>query len=214
MSKMRRNEFQMEQNEEVEAFLAEMSFGFLGTSGTDESGWPHLTPLNYVYHGGKIYFHGSRIGQKMRDLSASPKVTFSVAKEYAIIPSYYSDPYLACPATSYFKSVLLYGYAEVVTDLQEKAAALEAMMRKLQPEGGHSPIDDQDERYVPRLKGVAVVAISIESLSAKFKFGQNLRDNQREPVMEGLLSRNKELDEETVRLMKLYCPAHREPTGD
>lgn len=208
MPKMRRKEFHIENAAEVEQFLQEMSYGVLGTSSSEEDGWPHLTPLNYVYTNGKLYFHGSRAGQKMRDLSASEKVTFCVSKEYAIIPSYFTDPVIACPATAFFKSVLIYGHAETVTDLSEKALALEALMQKLQPEGGYKTIDEQDKDYTARLKGVAVVGISIDSLTSKFKFGQNLKEQERHSIIDGLKERSAEADKETIKLMERYCPAH------
>ncbi|WP_106766843.1 pyridoxamine 5'-phosphate oxidase family protein [Paenibacillus faecalis] len=53
---MRRSEFMMDNPEEVEQFLAEMSFGFLGT--VDEAGCPRVTPLNFVFVEGAYYFHG------------------------------------------------------------------------------------------------------------------------------------------------------------
>ncbi|SFJ03133.1 hypothetical protein SAMN02799624_03090 [Paenibacillus sp. UNC496MF] len=203
---MRRTEFEIkdDEREEIERFLAEMSFGFLGTAGTD--GAPSMTPLNFVYDGGKLYFHGSRIGEKMARLQADPRVTFMVAKEYAIIPSYFTDPLMACPATAYFKSVRIDGRAAVVQDPGEKAAALEAFMRKLQPEGGYKTIDASDPDYVPRLKGVAVVRIDPDRVTGKFKFGQNLKEPVREAVTDRLTARGLPLDAETVALMERYCP--------
>ncbi len=114
---MRRSEFAIDDKEDVGNFLAEMTFGFLGTIGED--GRPHVTPLNFVYHKGSIYFHGSKIGQKMEDLRHDRRVCFAVAKEYALIPSYFSDPTFACPATSYFKSAVVKGTAQVV-DVKRK----------------------------------------------------------------------------------------------
>ncbi|GGF98918.1 pyridoxamine 5'-phosphate oxidase family protein [Paenibacillus abyssi] len=201
---MRRGEFETQEKQDTDNFLHEMSFGFLGT--LTEHGWPSVIPLNYVYHQEAIYFHGSRIGEKMKSLAAHPNVTFAVAKEYAIIPSYFSDPLMACPATSYFKSVMIQGRAMVVDDAREKAGALEALMRKLQPEGGYKPIDAEDADYIPRLKGVAVVRIDIVHLSGKFKFGQNLSAQRMEPVLQGLSDRGGKLDEETAALMHKYCP--------
>src|SRR5690606_17952242 len=113
---------------------------------------------------------------------------------------------LACPATAYFKSVLFRGHAEPVDDLEEKARALEAMMRKLQPEGGYDPIRADDERYTGQLKAVAVVKLVPEDVSAKFKFGQNLQEEKRSAVMDGLAERGAPMDEETRRLMMQYCP--------
>ncbi|MDF2962131.1 MAG: flavin-nucleotide-binding protein [Paenibacillus sp.] len=205
---MRRDEFEVTDPEEAVTFLQEMSFGVLGTTGED--GWPQLTPLNFVYREGYIYFHGSRVGTKMEHLKNDPRVSFSVAKEYAIIPSTFSDPKLACPATSYFKSVLIKGYAEPVTDPNQKASALTAFMQKLQPEGGYAPIDPQDPDYAPHIKATAVVCIRITDMSAKFKFGQNVKEPRFSKITEGLQERGRPLDAETIELMKAYCPHHRE----
>jgi nitroimidazol reductase NimA-like FMN-containing flavoprotein (pyridoxamine 5'-phosphate oxidase superfamily) len=207
---MRRKEFAIEETKqtEVEDFFAEMSFGFLGTISAD--GWPHVTPLNFVYFNECIYFHGSRIGQKMENLKhAAEKVTFTVAKEYAIIPSYYSDPKLACPATAFFKSVFIKGSASIVVDLDEKASALSAFMEKLQPEGGYDPITAEDRAYIPQLKGVSVVRIEVQEITAKFKFGQNWNEDRLVQTAAHLSQRNRELDPETIALMEKFCPHHK-----
>lgn len=203
---MRRKEFQVEQEEEVTQFLQGMSFGFLGTS--DEEGFPRVTPLNFVYMEGSFYFHGSHAGGKMDAIRRQPRVCFTVADEYALIPSYFSDPELACPATAYFKSVTAYGIAELVESSAEKAAVLSQFMKKLQPEGGYAPIDADDPKYRSRLKGVALIRIVPEELSAKFKFGQNLKDEARNKVTSGLAGRNGARDAETIEMMEKYCPYH------
>jgi uncharacterized protein len=205
---MRRKEFTISEQEEIEQFLMEMSFGFLATKGEDD--WPHLTPLNYAYHQGHIYFHGARAGQKMREHAAKKQVSFAVAKEYAIIPSYYSNPKMACPATAYFKSVHIRGTAEPVEELQEKAQALTALMKKLQPEGGYADIHPDDPAYRPELKAVSVVRVTIHELTAKFKFGQNLEEARREDIISRLQERGNTYDAETAELMRKYCPAHKE----
>lgn len=205
---MRRSTFHMKEQEEIERFLEEMSFGFLGTHGDD--GYPHMTPLNYVYTGGVFYMHGSRVGQKMTDLRANGKVTFAVAKEYARIPSYWLDPEIACPATAFFKSVFVRGEAVLVEDAEEKAAAFEAFMRKLQPEGGYDPITPAHPRYAKELKAVAVLKITVDEMTAKFKFGQNWSETRTAQVTEALTERAAPLDAETAELMRRFCPAHRD----
>lgn len=203
---MRRKEFKVDQEEELEAFLNEMSFGFLGT--IDEQGRPRVTPLNFVYIGGCFYFHGSHAGGKMDAIRKMDKVCFTVADEFALIPSYFTDPQMACPATAFFKSVTAFGTAEIVNDLSEKAAAMEKFMQKLQPEGGYDPIDAENPKYRPQLKAVAVVRIVPEEITAKFKFGQNLKEEDRSAVISGLEARGGERDAETVEMMKKFCPYH------
>jgi hypothetical protein len=112
----------------------------------------------------------------------------------------------------YFKSVLIRGTASIMDDLEEKAKVLTALMEKLQPEGGYDPIDPADPAYVPRIHGVAVVAITPDSITAKFKFGQNLPETRARHIRGRLAERNEPLDAETAELMARYCPAHRERT--
>jgi len=209
---MRRKEFEVMDTVETEQFMQEMSFGILGT--INEDGWPELTPLNFVYHNGFIYFHGSVSGRKMKNIKADQRVTFSVAKEYAIIPSYFTEAKLACPATAFFKSVLIKGHAEKVSDLTEKAEALTAFMQKLQPEGGYAPIDPEDPDYTGQIKSTSVVRINVLELSAKYKFGQNMKEEKFEIVTNGLLNRNEGLDKETIAMMEALCPHHRKNDGD
>jgi uncharacterized protein len=205
---MRRKEFAVEEQQEIEGFLKEASFGYLATIGED--GWPSMTPLNYVYRNGHIYFHGSKRGSKMSEIAASKTVSFAIAKEYAIIPSYFSDPRQACPATAFFKSIHIRGTAEPVEDLYEKADALSGLMEKLQPEGGYAPITPEDPAYVGELKAVAVVRITVEELTAKFKFGQNLNEERRGKVISGLQERGDPMDSKTVEEMNRLCPFHKQ----
>ncbi|MCR8657999.1 pyridoxamine 5'-phosphate oxidase family protein [Paenibacillus endoradicis] len=203
---MRRKEFAMTDDniEDVNAFLEEMTFGFLGTIGED--GYPNITPLNYVYYNGDIYFHGSKIGEKMSSLAANSKVSFSVAKEYSIIPSYMNDPKYACPATAFFKSVLFRGQAEIVHDLQEKCEVFTVFMEKLQSEGGYDAILPSDQGYAKQVTAAAIVKIRVEEMTSKFKFGQNWSEKKIKKVSDQLIDRDQTLDHETVRLMNLYCP--------
>ncbi|MFB5761731.1 pyridoxamine 5'-phosphate oxidase family protein [Paenibacillus medicaginis] len=203
---MRREEFTVTEEEEIRSYLHGMSFGFLGTVGPD--GRPRVTPLNFVYEDSCFYFHGSYAGEKMKHLQSSDTVSFTVADEYALIPSYFEDPEMACPATSYFKSVTASGRAEAVRELDEKARIFTSFMSKLQPEGGYAPIDPQDDRYRVALKAVSLTRIVPESITAKFKFGQNLEQTDRDSLIRQLEERGQNRDQETADLMRQYCPFH------
>lgn len=231
--KMRRVEFQVEDAEAIDAFLKEMSYGFLGTLPSSRQGrvpandltatedsvgrahstngpvFPEVTPLNYVFVDGRIYFHGSRVGRKMQNLKDNAYVTFVVAREFAIIPSYFMDTDFACPATAFFKSVTMRGTAAEVHDLDEKVRALSALMQKLQPEGGYRPFDLDDPEYRKNVKGVCVVRIDPMEVTAKFKFGQNRKGADWDNTRAGLDQRKAPMDAETIALMEKYCPAHR-----
>ncbi|MEF2967915.1 pyridoxamine 5'-phosphate oxidase family protein [Paenibacillus sp. M1] len=209
---MRRKEFAVEDSQEIEEFLREMSFGFLGTVGPD--GWSRVTPLNFAYDGQYFYFHGSLAGEKMKHLKHDPRVSFTLAKEYALIPSYFTDPKLACPASAYFKSVMVRGTVEHIHSPEEKAAALTLFMEKLQPEGGYDPIRADDPQYAGHLKAVSVFKIVPADMSAKFKFGQNMKEADFSDVVSGLEERDREMDRETIALMQRFCPRHNGTFGE
>lgn len=51
---MRRKEFAVAELEEIEQFLSEVSFGFLGMN--SEDGFPRVVPLNFAYGNGVFIF--------------------------------------------------------------------------------------------------------------------------------------------------------------
>lgn len=197
---MRREEFEVENKEETEAFLREKHDGVLTFRGTD--GWPKAVPLNYVYHEGAVYFHGSKLGEKMSGLSEDPRAEFVVFQAHAFIPSYFTDPVMACPATVFFRSVRFRGIVHQVEDAEEKADALGALLGKMQPEGGHAPIDPRDPKYASQLRGVAVLRLDPELVTGKFKFGQNLSEKKIGGVLSGLETRGLPGDAETLEIIK------------
>jgi nitroimidazol reductase NimA-like FMN-containing flavoprotein (pyridoxamine 5'-phosphate oxidase superfamily) len=199
---MRRADYEMAERDEMERLLATSSHGFMGVMTPD--GWPSVVPLNFVFVDGRVYFHGANEGEKMEGLSRDGRVTFTVAEGFAIVPSYFRDPRLACPATQYYKCVMIRGRARVVSDVDEKARALQAMMEKLQPEGGHEQIAASSALYRKSLKTTAVVAIEVERMTGKFKFGQNLPKNTREQVAERLEARGCPIDHTTADAMRRY----------
>ena len=204
---MRRKEYALseEQREDVEQFLNTMSYGILAMN-SDEV--PDIKPLNYIYMSDAIYLHGSKAGEKMKTLKVQQKAVFSIVQDYAFIPSYLDDPYFACPASTLYKSVIITGDIAEVVDEKEKHDVLDGLMKKLQPEGGYAPIVYDDEQYRKRVKATAVLKLNILSLDAKFKFGQNWKEEKRERVKEHLDKRNLPLDADTIALMEKYCPYH------
>lgn len=217
---MRRKEFADVSTADIDMFLGQMHFGVLAFQG--EEG-PDITPLHFVHEwhphpnsdaGDEpgtsesltIYFHGVRIGHRHRCLDRDSRVCLSVAREYALIPSYFMDASQACFAGAFFKSVLVYGALREVQDAGEKARILALLMQKLQPEGGYSPLhrgSSQDgPDYATEMKGVSVLSLHARHVAAKFKFGQNLRGERRERVLNGLRQRNAPGDAEAVSEMK------------
>ena len=196
---MRRHERAVTDQAAIAQVLDAAEWGTLGL--VSRQGRPLLVPLNFLHLEGRIYFHGARSGEKIECLKASGEATFLVVDAYAQIPSYAFDPVKACPATQFYKSVLLYGRVTEVADPQRKAEVLEALMRKLQPEGGYAPIAADDPRYQASVNGVAVLEMTVDRTSAKFNVGQHLAADQRAGVTAVLEQRGCPADHRTLSAM-------------
>lgn len=203
MAEVRRKDYQYEEAEAIDAFLDASTHGMLGFTRPDGS--PGMVALNFVRAGRTLYFHGSPEGEKMRSLALDPRAVFMVTADFSLVPSYFRNPRMACPATQYYKAVVVRGSVRLLSSRDEKAAALQALMEKLQPEGGHEPIMDS-RLYRKSLDTTAVLALPMEEVTAKFKFGQNLPKRVRRGVAEKLLERDAARDPATVAAIREVCP--------
>jgi len=199
---MRRSEFQIENQDEIETFIKNAEVGHLGI--VDQEGYPRIVPLNYIYVDGSIYFHGALDGEKFELYQSNPKVTFSIDVPYSIIPSYWTAKDYACPASTFFKSVHIRGGGEIVDDLNDKARFLQLFMEKYQPEGGYKEIAVDDPLYKKALIEVTLFKVSVEKMETKFKFGQTLSEEMKRKIVDLLNERNIGLDRETAEEMEKY----------
>jgi len=189
--------FQITDKNTINAVLDKAEYGTLALSVDNK---PYAVPLNFVRLEDTIYFHGALSNKKMKILGQNPKVSFSVVESYSIIASFFSSTDgLACPATHFFKSVSIDGVAEIVEDRAEKSMMFEALMQKLQPEGGYKPFSD--EVYNTALKATAVVKIVPTHISCKAKFGQHLSQERFEMIVEHLQARDDSVDKKTIAIM-------------
>ena len=62
--------------EECEKILREEPRGVLSMYGED--GYPYGIPLNFIYDGGKIYFHCAKEGHKIDALKKDSRVSFCI----------------------------------------------------------------------------------------------------------------------------------------
>lgn len=131
----------------------------------DQKGKPYALPVNYVYWNGKIYIHGMGSGKKNDVLAANPVVCFTVFEEFGTV----ADPVPAKCDTAYF-SVVIFGEAVLVQDLEEKTLALKQFLEKFLPGFFKAPLSKSFvDHYRSGLdhKAAAVYCISPENLTAK-----------------------------------------------
>jgi len=152
-----------EDKEKINRFLTEKRVGTLSVS--DTAGKPYALPVNYVYWNDKIYIHGMGSGKKNVVLAASPSVCFTVFEEFGTV----ADPIPAKCDTAYL-SVVIFGKAVLVHDLDEKTQALAQFLEKFMPNFFKTPLSTQ---FVDKYRStfdsnaVAVYCIDPDELTAK-----------------------------------------------
>lgn len=149
---MRRSR-QMLSREECENILHAGTSGVLALTG--DGGWPYAVPLSYVWQEGALYFHCARSGHKLDAVREDARVSFCVVAQDRVIPEEY---------TTYFRSVIVFGRAEILTQPGEIHAAIEILAKK------YHPTDDPDHRdhLIRReLAAMCMVKIIPEHISGK-----------------------------------------------
>ncbi|ANY69906.1 pyridoxamine 5-phosphate oxidase [Paenibacillus sp. BIHB 4019] len=122
-------------SDKIEAFLHKARIGHLGMV---DGQLPYVVPLNFVWAKGKLYFHGATGGRRNQVMSANPEVCFTVCEEYGTI----TDPVPAKTDTAYM-SVMIFGKAELIDDLDEATYMLQEMLHKYVPGYYNRPLSKQ-----------------------------------------------------------------------
>jgi nitroimidazol reductase NimA-like FMN-containing flavoprotein (pyridoxamine 5'-phosphate oxidase superfamily)/ribosomal protein S18 acetylase RimI-like enzyme len=199
---MRREIFRMESRRAL-ALLARAPAVHLAT--TTPVGTPVLRALDAAVLEDGVYFHGARAGEK--GLCLGRRAVVSAEELVAHVPSWMIHPTHACPASTLYRSVQVHGTLREVTDPAMKARALEALMRRWQPEGRYDPIDPADPHYAGELGGTLVIHVPFERVDGKEKLCQNRRPEEIVAVLVGLWERGGEGDAEAIEAIRAANPA-------
>jgi len=186
---------EIKSKEKIIEFLSSQQTGRI--SSIDKNGFPQIIPMNFVFINDAVYIHSHIRGEKLDNIRRNQKVGFEVDKSLEFLPSYFSDPTDASLADTLYISVVIKGNGNIVSDKKEKTIALNGLMKKYQPEGGYEPIKpDMDV-----LKGVEVIKIAPESLTGKYKIGQDMDMKSRIDLAKQILERNSSTAKETLDIM-------------
>lgn len=146
-----RRQRQMLPPEKSVAILEKMTSGVLALHGDD--GYPYAVPVSYVYAKGRIYFHSATQGHKIDAIARDRKVSFCVVERDEIVPPKF---------TTYFRSVIVFGKARLLTDEKEKRAALLLLAAKYSP--GEPGLQAEIDKGFNRLD---MVEIAVEHITGK-----------------------------------------------
>ncbi|MCA9712665.1 MAG: pyridoxamine 5'-phosphate oxidase family protein, partial [Myxococcales bacterium] len=166
---------------------------------------PLLRTVDGVVHDGALCFHGGDHGDKLGLLGRD--VMVAVEQVVAHLPSWFFDERRACPATTYYRSVHVWGRVERVEAPNDKAAILRALMQRYQPEGRHVPIDPQDPLYAGAIRELMVARVRPTRISAKAKLGQHKGARTIARALQGLWTRGEPGDLAALRTIREAHPA-------
>jgi nitroimidazol reductase NimA-like FMN-containing flavoprotein (pyridoxamine 5'-phosphate oxidase superfamily) len=138
--------------DEIEDVLYRCTSGVLACSGDD--GYPYAVPLSYYYDGSDLYFHCAMEGHKIDAIRKDPKVSFCVIDKDEIMPSEF---------TTYFRSVIIFGKAEIIEDSAEKSDALSKIADKY----SHDFSSRIPEAVSSSLSRANIVRIKIDHITGK-----------------------------------------------
>ncbi|MBV1858865.1 MAG: GNAT family N-acetyltransferase [Nannocystaceae bacterium] len=184
---------------------------FVHVAGTSAEGELILRTLHAVVVEDALVFHGAVVGEKLG--LEGQVVVVSAEQVVAGIPSYASDPERACPATTYYRAAQVRGVFEPVDTPEAKAAVMQALMVRFQPEGGYVPITDDGALYRQALRGLRVWRVGLQGAVAKHKLGQNRRPEQVGVVLEVLWQRGEPGDLAAIEILRQARPEVPVPLG-
>lgn len=125
-------------------------------------GYPVVIPTIYGRKGNHLYFHGATTSRMLVDLQKGIDISVNVTLVDGIVLARSSFHH-----SLNYRSVVVFGKASLVSDPEEKAAALEVVSEQIIPGRWDEvrPVKDKE------LKATSVLKISLEEASAKIRTG-------------------------------------------
>jgi uncharacterized protein len=175
----------------------------------DINGHPQIIPMNFVYlqqnypnnsladtirRSDAVYMHSYPLGEKLDNIKRNSKVGFEVDQHICFLPSYYFHPTDASQADTLYISVVIKGTAFIVEDNEEKAQALNGLMKKYQKEGKYEILDP----FMPSVHEVAVIKIVPKEMRGKYKIGQHWAPAYRLKMAKHIIEREEKKYAETI----------------
>jgi uncharacterized protein len=148
---MRRSDREITDREAIDDIIHRCLVCRLGLS---DDGQPYVIPLSFGYDGEALYFHAATEGRKLDILKKNNRVCFEFD-----IPTHIVTADQACSWGMAYESVIGFGRAEIIRDVDSKRPALGCIMQHY---GG--PQEDFPE---PMLARTLVIRVLIESVSGK-----------------------------------------------
>jgi hypothetical protein len=151
----------------IDAILDEALIAHLGI--VDERGQPFVTPTLHARDGDLVYCHGSTASRTLRALAAGAPACLTVSLIDGLVLAR-----SAMHHSANYRSAMLIGQAAIVEGLEEKRAALQAIVEHIVPGRWRDVRPPTDSE----LKATSILAIPIDEASAKLRDGPPLDDEE------------------------------------
>ncbi len=151
----------------IDAILDEALLAHLGI--VDADGQPFVTPTLHARSGDVVYCHGSTASRTLRALEGGEPACLTVSLIDGLVLAR-----SAMHHSANYRSAMLIGRASSVENLDEKHAALRAIVEHIVPNRWR----DVREPTENELRATSVLAIPIDEASAKVRSGGPLDDEE------------------------------------
>ena len=148
---MRRFEYEIQDMEEIEEIIGKAQVCRLAMSVADQ---PYIVPLCFGYQPGVLYFHSAGEGKKLDMLEENQNVCFEFDVDIEIHKA--EEP---CDWGMHYRSVIGFGKAKVLDDIETKRVGFDAIMRQYS-EGSYTYPDGE-------VKGTTIIQVDIQSITGK-----------------------------------------------
>ncbi|HEX3392731.1 MAG TPA: pyridoxamine 5'-phosphate oxidase family protein [Solirubrobacteraceae bacterium] len=160
------------ERETIEAILDEAMVAHVGFA---VEGQPYVIPTLHARVGERVYFHGSSASRTIRTLAAGSEVCLTVTLIDGVVLAR-----SAVHQSVNYRSVLVFGQAEAITDFERKRAAIEAFSERMIP-GRWREVRPPTEK---ELKAINVLSLPLDEASAKLRSG-GPKDDEEDYSREG-----------------------------
>jgi uncharacterized protein len=138
--------------------------------------------------------HSHPFGEKLENIKRNSKVGFEVDQHVCFLPSYYFHPMDASQADTLYISVVIKGNAFIIDDNEEKAFALNMLMKKYQTEGIYEPLN----RSIPSVRAVTVIKVIHHDIRGKYKIGPQWAPIYRLKMAQRIVKRERILNSKLI----------------
>jgi uncharacterized protein len=150
--KMRRSDKEIKNSQEIANIMEKALVCRIALVDDD---YPYIVPVNFVMRDNHLYFHSAAEGKKIAMLKKNNRVSFEADDRVEIVrgdsPCFWGTKYL---------SVIGFGRAFLIDEIEEKKKALNCLMEKY---SGKKDFSYQEEA----LKKVIIVDVQVDNITGK-----------------------------------------------